>query len=408
MDEGARRIRKFYIFRAVTSFSLWGPFWTIWVNKNLEDLFLMTVVDTAFWITMIVFQIPAGLIGDKYGRKAVLFVGEGLFAVGVLTFGLSTDFYQYFISNMIWALGACFIISGDTPFVYDTLVELKREKEFTKIMGNANAVMFVVNAFAFIVGGAIGKLTDKIEMTLIFASFVSIAGSFAILSLTEPKVARTKFESYQVQFKEGFRHVLRSRPILLLILFQILIQVSIYVMAVMRGVYMNDDLDLGYLEIGLLYASFSLVGAFTVKHAGQIEGRLGEKRVLAFMYAAVLLSLGVVYFVGTWYAIIVQFFIFAVADLQGPILGGYINRRVDSAHRSTVAGISSAMFTSILVPVEVTAGYVASEWSLRGSLLVVALMSIPPAILLLSMWFKVVTAERKAAAQERTRTLKRF
>src|SRR4030042_2490641 len=157
MDEGTQRIRRFYIFRMVTSFALWMPFWTLWVYKNLDDVFLMTVVDTAFWITMILFQIPAGLLGDRYGRRTVLLVGELMYAVGLLAFGLSTGFPQFLASDVIWALGVCFIISGDTPFVYDTLLELQRGKDFTKVMGTANALMLMTTAVACVVGGYLVK-----------------------------------------------------------------------------------------------------------------------------------------------------------------------------------------------------------------------------------------------------------
>src|SRR4030067_773000 len=172
------------------------------------SMFLMTLVDAAFWITMIVFQIPTGLIGDKYGRKTVLFLGEVLFAVGVLMFGLSTEFWQYLASNMVWALGVCFIVSGDTPFLYDTLLELKRSGEFITIMSKAYAVMFVMNAAACIVGGFIVTTTDRLDLTLIFAAFVGLAGSFTVMILKEPKVDRRHMDSFRRQLRAGLKVVL--------------------------------------------------------------------------------------------------------------------------------------------------------------------------------------------------------
>lgn len=404
MAEGDNRIRRFYLYRAVTSFSMWGPFWTLWANKNIDNLFLITVIDMAFWITMIVFQIPTGLIGDKYGRKVVLFIGEMLFAVGLLGFGLSTSFNEYVISNAIWALGVCFIVSGDTPFVYDTLVELKREKEFTKIMGYSNAVMFSVNALAYMVGGYVAHSMDRLDITLIVSAGIMMVGLSTIFLLKEPKVERTQFESYVRQFKEGFRHVARSRAILILIAFQILIQVAVYVMAVFRAIYMGEDLGLDYFQIGLFYASFSIVGAFIVREASRFESYAGEKRSLMVMYAAMFISLVVVFLVQSTAAIVVQYLIYAVADLQSPIVGGYINKRVDSAHRSTIAAISSVMFTAILVTVETSAGFVAEAWSIQGSVLLIALGSLPIALFLLLTWGRLIDSER--AAVRRVRVLK--
>ncbi|MGD9963074.1 MAG: MFS transporter, partial [Thermoplasmata archaeon] len=217
MAEGDDRIRRFYFFRALTSFSLWIPFWTLWVYKNLDSLFLLTAVDTAFWATMVMVQVPAGLLGDKYGRKTVLFIGEALFAVGVLSFGFSTEFEQYFISNIVWAIGACFIVSGDTPFVYDTLLELDRGSEFTRVMGTANAVQYLMNAFACVVGGIIVTVTNRVELTLIVASLVGLMGSFTVAFLREPMVPREFMKSYRAQLGTGVKQVLKSRAIMILI-----------------------------------------------------------------------------------------------------------------------------------------------------------------------------------------------
>lgn len=390
MDEGDRRIRKFYFFRALTSFSLWIPFWTLWVYKNLDSLFLLTVVDVAFWATMIMFQVPAGLLGDKYGRKAVLFTGEALFAVGILGFGLSTGFIEYLVSNVIWALGVCFIVSGDTPFVYDTLLELDRATEFTKVMGTANAVMYLMNAVACAVGGVIITLTDRIDLTLIIASTVGLTGSFTVFLLKEPKVSRESMRSFRSQVGTGFRQVIKSRAIMILVLFQITLQLGIYVMAVFRSVYMNEKLELGYLEIGLFFASFAIVGGIVTSRASRIEARLKEKGSLVFMLVAMTLSFGIVFLVRSPVAVMTQYLMYMIAALQAPIIGGYIHRLVASSHRSTVTAIASMLFTVAVVVVEVSTGWIASIWGLEEGLMVLALASAPVGVLLLWMWSKEV------------------
>ncbi|MBU1159267.1 MAG: MFS transporter [Candidatus Thermoplasmatota archaeon] len=390
MNEGDKRIRRFYIFRAVTSFSLWIPFWSLWAYKNLDSLFLLTVVDAVFWSTIILFQLPAGLLGDKFGRKAVLFTGEILFSVGVLAFGLSSSFDQYLISNVIWALGVCFLISGDTPFLYDTLLELDRGADFIRIMGTANAVMFMTSAAACVVGGFIVSVTDRIELTLIIASLVAITGTFTVVFLREPKVDRRFQQSYRAQLGTGVKQVLKSKPIMVLILFQIVLELGIYVMMIFRSVYMNVQLRLSFLEIGLFFASFAIVGGLFTRLAGTIEGWLKEKRALLFMFVTMIFSFAVVFLVRSSVAVSTQYLMYIITGLQAPIINGYINRLVDSSHRSTIMGIASMMFTIMVVIVEVSIGWIASIWGLEESLLILALAVTPVGILLLYFWNKEV------------------
>jgi MFS family permease len=394
MAEGDSRIRRFYLFRAVTSFTLWMPFWTLWAYENLDSVFLITVVDAAFWGTMIGLQIPAGLFGDKFGRKAALFIGEVLFAVGVLTFGLSTEFWQYIISNIIWALGVCFMVSGDTPFVYDTLLEVKRANEFTQVMLTATVVMYLMSAAACAAGGIIVEATGRLEITLIVAALIAIVGSFTVFLLQEPKVDRSKMQSMRAHFGVGLRTVLNSRIIIILILFQIIVEIGIYVMAIFRSIYMNEDLDLGYLWVGLLFSTFLLVAALVILYARRIESALGEKYSLVFLFVAVLSTFVVVFIVRSPVAIAMQYLIYVVAGIQGPIINGYINRRVDSEHRSTIMAIATFTFTALLVIVEVGIGYVASAWGLIESLMLLAIVSTPVAVVLLVMWGRELDREK--------------
>jgi MFS family permease len=406
MGLGDDRIRRYYLFRAVTSFSLWMPFWTLWAYKNLQSYFLLTVVDVGFWTTMIAFQIPAGLFGDKYGRRIVLFVGEVLVAVGVLAFGLSTELWQLFAANIVWATGICFAVSGDTPFVYDTLLELRRAKEFIGIMARGWAVSSVASAAACVVGGVMVQWIwpDRLDLTLILSAVIALFGSLTIVTLKEPKVDREYFTSYSKQLKEGLHRIFTTRAILVLILFQIVIEIATYVMAVFRSVYMNEDLNLSFFEIGALIAAFTLFGGIVATQAGKIEHGLGEKSSLLFLLVTIVVSFAVVFLVASPIAILVQFPIYAVMYLQSPIIGGYINRRVDSSHRSTVVALASLIFTVLLTAVELPSGWLANEFGTRETMALLAAAVAPVGLYLILLWNKEVDAE----AKRRVRTLKKF
>ena len=407
MAVGDDRIRRYYLFRAVTSFALWMPFWTLWAYENLESYFLLTVVDVGFWTTMIVFQIPAGLLGDRYGRKTVLFIGEVLAAGGVLVFGLSTDLWQLFVSNIVWATGICFVVSGDTPFVYDTLLEIGRAKEFISVMAKGWAVTSVANAVACVAGGMIVQGTDphRLDLTLTISALIAMVGSFTVITLKEPKVDRTHFGTYGKQLREGMKRVMTSKAILVLIFFQIVIEIAGYVMAVFRSVYMDKELNLDYLSIGVFIGGFTLFGGIVATQAGKIEQALGEKSSLLFLLLTILGSFVVVFLVASPLAILIQLPIYAVAYLQSPIIGGYINRRVDSAHRSTVVAIASLIFTALLAAVELPAGWLANELGTRETMAILAAACAPIGLVLLAMWNKQVDAE---GMTKRQRTLKQF
>jgi len=410
MAVGDSRIRRYYLFRAVTSFSLWLPFWLLWIYENVENLLMVTIIDTAFWATMILFQIPTGLIGDKYGRKTVLFIGEVTYVAGIFLFGLSSEFWTFFASNIIWALGVCFIVSGDTPFLYDTLVELKREKHFITIMARCSAIMYAMNAVACVVGGLIVDATEKLNLTLLIAACIGLLGSFTVVLLKEPVVDRSKIGSYRSQLKVGVKLVFGSAAILVLVFYQVLIEIAVYVMTVFRPIYMNIDLNLDYLQIGLFYGSFSIVNGLVLTQAGRIETRLGEKLSLVVLFVSVLASFVLVFLIVSPVAIVAQYVMYAVSGLLYPITNGYINKRVlSSQHRSTVIAIATFLFTLLLAVVEIPAGWYATGSGMRETLLILAICITPIGIYLLRKWYKEVNRlPSEAQLLRKTRTLKRF
>jgi MFS family permease len=395
MAAGDERLRRYYLFRAVTSFSLWMPFWTLWAYINLDSYFLLTVVDIGFWTSMIAFQIPAGLIGDKYGRRFVLLLGELLAAAGVFSFGMSTELWQLFAANVVWALGICFVVSGDTPFVYDTLLELGRAREFIGIIARGWAVQAISTALACVVGGVMVQwiFPDRYDLTLMISAVIAIMGSVTVLALKEPKVDRTQLTSFRTHFREGWRKVVTTKTIIVLIMFQIVIEIGTYVMAVFRSVYMNEDLRLNSFEIGAFIGGFAVFGGVVASQAGKIELRLGERKSLLFLLIAIVLSFLVVFYVSSPIVILIQLPIYMVSYLQGPIIGGYINRRVDSNHRSTVVAISTFIFTAILAAVELPSGWLASELGARETMLILAIVSTPIGIYLLSIWNRELKKE---------------
>lgn len=375
---------------------MWIPFWTLWAYTNVENLFLLTVVDSAFWITMIAFQVPAGLIGDKYGRKLVLFVGEAIYAVGVLAFGFSTEFWMLVGANAIWAVGVCFIVSGDTPFLYDTLLEHGRQSEFIKIAARQWTVQATMGAAACVVGGVLVQIIapNRLDLTLKISALVGLVGCFTILLVREPKVNREHFASYTGQLREGIRRVMSSRAIMTLIMFQIVVEIAVYIMAVFRSVYMDENLHLDYLQLGIFIGAFTIFGGLAAFLAGRIEGILGEKRSLLFLLLSVVLSFVVVFLISNPAVIMIQFLIYAVSALQSPIINGYINKRVDSPHRSTVVAIASLLFTVVLTVVEIGSGWVAQRFGLTTSLLVLAIAASPISLYLLVLWNREVDSSK--------------
>jgi len=400
------RIRDFYIFRAVTSFSMWIPFWVLWLRENEFSYFEITLVDVGFWVTMIVLQIPAGLLSDRFGRKWMLLAGEFVYAAGLIAFGLSTSFVAFLIANVIWSVGATLITSADTPFLYDLLLELGREDAFTGIMGRAATITLMGNAAASLVGGYVASHFG-IQWTLIVAGGIGGMGALTGLRFREPRVGRHVAEHYVAQLREGVRLVLVRRALFLLIAFELVLEVGVYVMAVFRQIYVEeliapfvaDAPELRYVLLGAVFAAFLIFSGFAARNAETFERRLGERRSLAALFAAAFLVYLVIFLLDHPSAIITQFIMYGILGLQSPIIYGYVNRRVGAGQRATILALANLTLVIGILGVEPIAGFLADAVGLRGSLLILGLASAVPAVVVLWAWTRNLDREAAEAAK---------
>ena len=71
---------------------------------------------------------------DIYGRRLSLFFGSILTFLGYLIFSFYSGFNEFFIAEIFLGIGG--LISGaDSALIYDTLLELKKDEDYTKIEG---------------------------------------------------------------------------------------------------------------------------------------------------------------------------------------------------------------------------------------------------------------------------------
>src|SRR5437879_10859763 len=104
------RVRLFYAYQGSSSFAIWIPFWALWIRGHLASDFEFTLVDVAFWVGLLVFQLPVGVVADRTPRRRTIVLSELFRSAGILGYGISATFWGYVAANLVWSLGAAFSI----------------------------------------------------------------------------------------------------------------------------------------------------------------------------------------------------------------------------------------------------------------------------------------------------------
>jgi MFS family permease len=354
------RVRRFYAYTAASSFAIWIPFWALWIRGNLSSDFEFAFVDVAFWLAVLVYQLPVGILADRYGRKRAILLSEVFRTAGILGYGLATTFPGYVIANAVWALGSAFSI-GTSAYLYETLLEERHESEYPRYIGRYVMIALSVNALGAFVGGLFVALIPDIRLTLLVGAVLNLV-TIAIVAatFTEPKVDRIIEPTYAKQIQMGLRIVRRREGVALLIGLQVFLGVPLYAMSIFRPLYLQS-LGFGNADVAISISGFLLVAAFVSGFGGRIARILGEfGTIVLFVLLASTSFLGM-YGVGRFAgAAVLQAPLYVVWTLQPALTTAFLNRRLEAGQRATVLSIGAFAYTLGLVIVEPLAGLLTS------------------------------------------------
>jgi predicted MFS family arabinose efflux permease len=377
----ARNIPIYYLFQFATGFLIWVPVWIIFLQDERGlSLTQVGLMEAVFWVSMMLFEVPTGAIADRWGRRTSLALGGFLFTCGTILFVLADGFAGLAISYVIMAISMTLYSGSGHALLFDTLRTLGRTREYEKHMGRSEALMTGALLAAALFGGPMAGLWSLETVFLIGAGTMAGAGFIALL-LREPPRTEAEFgpdglhaapisaadasaanrspQGLVSNVLDGFRIVLRQRPILWIIMLAGLVTVAyempnFFVQPFLRshGLSPSGGLLDGVTWSALIVPGFAAMSAGSLL-AAPFVARVGERRAIpilmiggAFLFVPMLLFDHV--------SIIAP-----IAILGGihaairPIATGYINRRIRSDQRATVLSIFELMMAAqmaVIVP----------------------------------------------------------
>ncbi len=321
---------------------------------TIGDYFLFQGI---FSIAALVFEIPAGYLGDIFPRKNILILSYSLFVVRLLLWLFFGGYWILLAGEILYAASkACYSGVAD-GYIYDYLKSKGKTRDMLKRYGRLNFFMSVGTAIASVSGAALYEAFNKNGlpgfMILISIELVFNTASVLMLFLL-PKVppahreivgfkekyldlyniTKTAFKNPQISWYVIYSGILAASTMLFVWGFQPLMK-SAGVAVAFFGVIYGVNHGFRALSSGLLHKFLALVSLRTL---GKINYVL---YLLAFSSAMLILQ-----FPSPWLCMVLLVFICAVIGCQLSFTLGSISRLhtiVTSDVRSTVASINTMM-----------------------------------------------------------------
>jgi MFS family permease len=153
-------------------------------GMSIQDVVFTEII---FVVLIVILEIPAGILSDKYSRKTVLIVA-GFFQTLEFVFIVNAQSFLFFGIGVASAAIAQALISGTyNSLIYESLLVDKKEGIFARYLGRIEALDGAVVILVLLSGGFIAEAISFEELYWWGAASTGLS-TFFLFFLTEPGV----------------------------------------------------------------------------------------------------------------------------------------------------------------------------------------------------------------------------
>ncbi len=175
-----RNIRVFLLCEALLA-SFGGfilPIYVLYFRYFGINLLQVAILAAVFEAAVLVFEIPTGMIADKFGRKLSVFTGFVLFAVGGLIFVFFRHFEGFLVGEIFLGLGEAFISGAGEALAVDSITSSDKDSALKKLFATRSRVRIVLTAlFMLSAGYMFSRFPEYIFYSVVVGSIGGIIAS---------------------------------------------------------------------------------------------------------------------------------------------------------------------------------------------------------------------------------------
>lgn len=383
-----QNVWKLYVLKASKWAMLYMPISVLFYEDNGLTGFEIMFIQGVYSLTMAIFEIPSGYFSDRLGRKTTLIIGSILWALGFVFYSVSSSFYGFIGAEILLGFGASFISGTDTAMLYDTLIDLKREKDFLKFEGRTLSVGNFAEGAAGIIGVLIAQYF-VLRGAYIGQMAIALIGIPICLSLVEPHIHKKKKPLQFIEVIHIFKDTLfKNSALAWNILFSSVIGMSTLTMAWFALFYFNH-LGLSMLAIAgmwlLLNSSVGVI-SWIVPSIQKKLGRTGSIFVIGFGIPIIFIFLGLI---SAYWILLLLILFYMIRGIATPVLREYINILCDSDIRATVLSIRSFVIRILFFIISPLMGYIKDVYSIQEALVAMGIFILVSSLVCVGMLKKL-------------------
>lgn len=338
-----------------------------WEMKGMT-IQMVVYTEIIFAITIVLLEVPTGIIADKWGRKHMIVLSAFMGCCEFLILVFATEFWHFALVVFLAAIGSSASSGAENALLYDSLLSAGKERSFEKHVGRLNSLDIVSTIIAALCGSL---LASRFGYTFNYwISFVSMLVCLGLtLTLVEPVASSSRSHGKTIPFRTYFSASVRffkAHPGVSLVLLS----------GMVTGTAINfiDEFWQTYLDrigIPIIYFGVFSAAIFLIRLPGNLLAHWLKE---LFSYRILLTGVTGVLTVGFLYlsvmkdssGLVAMLLICLAAGVIEPLASGYLHHRIDSSMRATLGSFQSLGENAVLSLTGLGFGYFSSKLDIFG------------------------------------------
>ena len=149
-----------------------SPIAVFFFQQRGLNYFQIISLESILVLFIFLFEVPTGILADKYGRKKAIILGAILLMLEPLIFIFADNFLFFAIAFALSGIGLAFLSGTVEAIIYDHLKKQRKEKFMKKAMGTYGSASLLAMMIAPMIGSYLGRnLIPSQFLLLIYLTF---------------------------------------------------------------------------------------------------------------------------------------------------------------------------------------------------------------------------------------------
>jgi MFS family permease len=351
------------------------------MNKGLS-LFEVNLVNSFFYVTIFLSEIPTGAFADIFGRKTSFVISCAILALSMMLYSMSHTFWGFVCAEVLGAIGITFKSGAFQAWLVDSLKSGSYAGDLQKVFARENLIRQILSGLFAVLGSYLASKDQSLPW-FVGAFTLGITTVVAFFMIKEEYFIRSKFS-----FKEGLcsmknvaissiRYGTKDQTVRFVL---IVTSLQVFIVQALNMYWQPFFKQSGLPEshLGFVFTGIQLFIAIGALICSKISYLNKEKKlIITTQVITGLIIIASATVQGLYFSLSLFLIHEITRGMWGPILSSYLHNRIPSEERATIASFCSiaphigGAIGLLLSGIIAEKFGISSSWIISGSILIV-------------------------------------